>query len=68
VPGTHRYHVTTRGLRVALFFTRVYARLFRPGFAAVMPDAIRDNNRLRQAFERFEHAMDQWCAKTKLAV
>ena len=28
--GTHRYEVTHRGLRVALFFTRSYARLCVP--------------------------------------
>jgi hypothetical protein len=34
VPHTHRYEVTPDGRRVALFFTRLHARLFRPGFAA----------------------------------
>ena len=67
VPGTHRYHVIVRGLRLALFFTRVYARLFRPGMAAVMPDAVRESSRLRRAFERLERAMDEWCAEAKLA-
>lgn len=67
VPGTHRYHVTTRGLRLALFFTRVYARLFRPGMAAVIPDAVRESSRLRRAFEQLERAMDDWCAEAKLA-
>ena len=33
VPHTHRYHVTPFGLRVALFFTRTYARLLRQGLA-----------------------------------
>ncbi len=67
VPGTHRYHVTARGLRLALFFTRVYVRLFRPGMAAVMPDAVHESSRLRRAFERLERAMDEWCAEAKLA-
>jgi hypothetical protein len=67
VPGTHRYRVTTRGLRIALFFTRVYARLFRPGLAAVMSDTVHEDSRLRRAFEHLEHAMDQWCAEAKLA-
>ena len=66
-PGTHRYHVTDRGLRIALFFTRVHARLFRPGLAAVMPEAVRDDSRLRRAFDQLERAMDQWCAEAKLA-
>jgi hypothetical protein len=67
LPGTHRYQVTARGLRIALFFTRVHVRLFRPGLAAVMPEAVRDDSRLRRAFEQLERAMDQWCAEAKLA-
>jgi hypothetical protein len=64
---THRYQVTARGLRIALFFTRVHARLFRPGLAAIMPDAAHGDSRLRRAFEQLERAMDQWCAEAKLA-
>ena len=30
IPKTHRYQVTQFGLRAALFFTRVHARLYRP--------------------------------------
>ena len=37
VPKTHRYQVTDFGFRAALFFTRTHARLFRPGFAEVLP-------------------------------
>ena len=67
VPGTHRYRVTEPGLRLALFFTRVHARLFRPGLSVVMPDVAQDNAPLRRAFAHLEHAMDQWCAEAKLA-
>jgi hypothetical protein len=66
VPGTHRYRVTDRGLRTALFFTRVHARLFRPGLALVLPDATEDDASLRRAFVQLERAMDDWCAKAKL--
>jgi len=37
IPKSHRYHVTPAGLRLALFFTRVYARVLRPGLAHVAP-------------------------------
>jgi hypothetical protein len=66
-PRTHRYQVTADGLRIALFFTRVHARLFRPGLAAIMPAAVRDDSRLRRAFEQLERAMDHWCEEAKLA-
>jgi len=65
-PETHRYRVTDRGLRTALFFTRVHARLFRPGLALVMPDATQDDAPLRRAFMQLERAMDAWCAEAKL--
>jgi hypothetical protein len=67
VPRTHRYQVTARGWRIALFFTRVQPRLFRPGLAAIMPDAVHADSRLRRAFEQLERAMDQWCTEAKLA-
>ena len=36
IPRTHRYEVTSEGLRVALLFSRVYGRLFRPMFSDIM--------------------------------
>jgi hypothetical protein len=36
LPKSFRYRVTDRGLRVALFFTRTYNRLLRPGLAAAL--------------------------------
>ena len=67
LPGTHRYQVTARGLRIALFFTRVHARVLRPGLAAIMPAAVRDDRRLRRAFEQLERAMDRFCEEVHLA-
>jgi DNA-binding HxlR family transcriptional regulator len=37
VPGAHRYRVTDLGFRAALFFTRTYARILRPGLTCVLP-------------------------------
>lgn len=36
-PGTH---LTDRGLRVALFFTRAYDRLLRPGLSSASSPAV----------------------------
>jgi len=66
VPASHRYRVTRRGLRIALFFTRVHARLFRPGLAVVMSDDARDDGPLRRAFAQLERAMDHWCEEARL--
>jgi hypothetical protein len=37
VPHSHRYLITPYGCKVALFFTRLHALVFRPGFAALDP-------------------------------
>jgi len=39
VPPSHRYRVTDEGLCTALLFTRVYARILRPGLARIAPAA-----------------------------
>jgi len=64
--GTHRYEVTDRGLRIALFFTRTYTRLLRPGLSQVMAEDLPDDPPLRRAFVRLEQAMDQYVAQAKL--
>jgi hypothetical protein len=67
IPRTHRYHVTDRGLRYALFFTRAYDRLLRPGLSAVLPDQATITSPLRASFQRLEQAMDSWTEQAKLA-
>jgi hypothetical protein len=64
--GTHRYGVTDPGLRVALFFTRSYARVMRPGLSEVMAETPPDDPPLRRAFGQLERAMDQYVAQAKL--
>jgi len=66
IPKTHRYQVTPFGLRLALFVTRVHARLFRPGLALLAPEIARDRSPLRGAFHRLERAIDTWCTEAKL--
>ncbi len=64
--GTHRYRVTNGGLRVALFFTRSYARVLRPGLGEVIPEAAEHDRPLRRAFASLERAMDQYVERAKL--
>jgi hypothetical protein len=64
--GTHRYGVTDQGLRVALFFTRSYARVLRPGLSEVTTENQPDDPPLRRAFGQLERAMDQYVAQAKL--
>lgn len=67
VPKTHRYALTDFGLRAALFSTRTYARLIRPGLAVAVPDAVPGNPTLRRSFQQLERAMNTWCDAAKIA-
>jgi hypothetical protein len=60
--GTHSYRVTGRGWRVALFFTRSYARLLRPGLEAVLSDGEPAEPELERAFAHVDRALEA-CAK-----
>jgi hypothetical protein len=64
--GSHRYEVTRQGLRIALFFTRSYARVVRPGLAELWEMAVPQDSQLRRAADQFEAAMDQYVARAKL--
>src|SRR3954452_12579365 len=43
IPHSHRYRVTREGSRAALFCTRTYSRLLRPGLAQVIPEEARED-------------------------
>jgi hypothetical protein len=61
IPKTHRYQLTVDGRRIALFFTRVYNRVLRPGLAQITPVAPAENLALRASFDKVESAIDRWC-------
>jgi hypothetical protein len=67
IPKTHRYRLTSFGLRTALLFTRVYARALRPGLAHLTPVTPAPNSTLRRTFDKLEMAIEQWCDQAKLA-
>jgi DNA-binding PadR family transcriptional regulator len=67
IPRTHRYQVTEQGLRYALFFTRSYDRLLRPGLSLVLPDTVVINSALQASFRQLEAAMNDWVDQAKLA-
>jgi hypothetical protein len=64
--GTHSYQVTERGLRVALFFTRSYARVVRPGLTEVLAVPLAEDTPLQRAFAHLERAMEQYAAQAKV--
>ena len=66
IPKSHRYEVTPAGLRIALFFSRTYARLLRPKLAEIMPGSPPGDSALRAAFERLKTEIDRCCEDQKL--
>ena len=67
IPDSHRYRLTPIGLRSALFFTRTYARILRPGLAHVLPAVPAANSSLRRCFHRLEQEVHAWTQQTRLA-
>jgi len=67
IPRTHRYEVTQPGLRYALFLTRSYDRLLRPGLSLILPDQAPTDSTLRASFRQLEIAMTSWAEQAKLA-
>jgi len=67
IPKTHRYRVTEFGLRAALFFTRVHARLYRPAVAEVIGKSPPEISDLCRHFDKLEEEIDKRIQRAKLA-
>ena len=67
IPHSHRYQLTPDGLRIALFFSRTYARLLRPKLAQIMPEVPPIASPLRAAFDRLTAEIDACCVAERLA-
>jgi hypothetical protein len=67
VPNSFRYRVTDFGLRIALFFTRTYNRLLRPGLAAALPALRAVTTSLQRAFDALSTQIDAIIKEAKLA-
>ena len=67
LPETHRYRLTPQGLQTALFYTRVYARILRPGLALINTTAVAPRASLQRTFQAAQRAVNTWCDEVKLA-
>jgi hypothetical protein len=65
LPNSFRYRVTQFGLRAALFFTRAYNRLLRPGLAAALPKLRASDAILKPAFDKIDEQIDAWINQAK---
>jgi hypothetical protein len=67
LPKTHRHRPTGEGLRTALFYSRVYARLLRPAMAPVRPAAATASPQAIRQFHAAEAAVNAWCDAARTA-
>jgi hypothetical protein len=65
-PASHRYTLTDKGLRVAMWFTRCHARLFRPALGELFATEFPENSPLRRALGRFDQEVNEYVEKAKL--
>jgi hypothetical protein len=59
IAATHRYVLTTYGLKVALFFSKLYLRVLRPGWARIEESSRTAPRRLLQALQRVQTEIDR---------
>jgi hypothetical protein len=67
IPKTHRYRVTDFGLRAALYFTRVHARLYRPAVAQILANPPPLPSALQRALQKLESEIDAQVRQARLA-
>lgn len=67
IPKSHRYQVTESGFRTALFLTRAYARLLRPGLAITADKAPPCQTKLQTAINHVDHVVDRIWTKQRIA-
>jgi DNA-binding HxlR family transcriptional regulator len=67
IPKTHRYRLTSFGLRVTLFCTRAYSRILRPGLGLTLPATSSYPSSLRRSFDKLDEEITAWVNHAKLA-
>jgi len=66
VKKSNRYHLTKRGIQVATFFTRSYARILRPGLAQITGQDWEGCSSLRRSFDEVLQHIDDLVDQAKL--
>jgi hypothetical protein len=65
-PGSHRYVVTERGYRVALWLSRCQARVLRPSLGELLSSSTCSNQTLDEALAQFDQTVEQYFQATHL--
>jgi predicted MarR family transcription regulator len=67
IPKSHRYRITAKGLRTAIFYTRLYTRSLRTGLAGISPDPANANLPVARSIRAAEAALNASYDQRKLA-
>lgn len=67
IPHSHRYRLTPFGLRTAMFLSRTWSRLLRPGLSLIAPPAPDHGAQLRTLFDKLDHAIELFAYQQKAA-
>ncbi len=59
IEHSHRYRLTDLGLKVVVFFTKLYHRLFAPGLAALLPHQTYPSD-LAVALDQVAEVLHSW--------
>ncbi len=60
IPGTHRYQLTPAGLKTALFYSRAYQRLLRPGRSHLHAPRLIPHSPLARTYHAFERQLSDY--------
>ncbi len=67
IPKTHRYTTTSYGLKVAFFYAKLYLRILRPNWAALLPSDDGLSCSLRAALDVLDHEIQKLHEEVALA-
>jgi len=67
IPKTHRYTVTSYGLKVAFFYAKLYLRILRPNWAALLPGADSFPRSLRTVLDQLDAEIQKLHEEAALA-
>ena len=60
IPKSQRYRLTAFGLKTAMFYSRIYQRLLRPGMSQLLDPRIENSSQLSSAFIKFQNVLDDF--------
>jgi hypothetical protein len=67
IAKTRRYRITAKGLRTAIFYTRLYNRSLRTGLAIISPTAKQPELPIAKSIRAAQAAVNHWYEHAKIA-